>query len=164
MAGTPPKLTGAGASPQLKDDNPNDQQEIGLAMYMNSLALELRDHCYDTGEEQILDEAIEMAEKATLAAPLADPCLPAYYNNLALILWDKHVHTGCSESLGQAIDTVRQAIGLSPQGCLERLRYLDNLSYMLYDRFEMSNDHSILEESVEVLQNLVQDCPDSHAD
>ncbi|KIL94080.1 hypothetical protein FAVG1_02642 [Fusarium avenaceum] len=162
MNGTSFEPTDAGASPEPKDDDPNDVQQIGLAMYMNNLALELRDYCYDTGDEQILDEAIEMAEKATLVTSTTDPNLPAYHNNLALTLWDKHGYIWCSETLDQAIDAARQAIDLSPTSCLERLRYMDNLAYMLYDRFEMSNDQSSLEESVKVQQQIVEDCPESH--
>jgi hypothetical protein len=81
MNGTSFQPTDAGASPEPKEDDPNDGQQIGLAIYMNNLALDLRDYCHDTGEEQILEEAVEMAEKATLVTSTTDPNLPAYYNN-----------------------------------------------------------------------------------
>ncbi|CAJ0546912.1 Ff.00g015390.m01.CDS01 [Fusarium sp. VM40] len=163
MNGTSFEPTDAGASPEPKDDDQNDVQQVGLARYMNSLARELRDYYYDTGEEQILDEAIEMAEKATLVTSTTDPNLPAYYNNLALLLWDRYGHTWCSEALDQAIDTGRQAIDLSPRSCLKRLRYMDNLAYMLCDQFDMSNDQSSLEECVKVQQEVVEGCPESHS-
>jgi hypothetical protein len=42
-------------------------------MYMNSLSLALRDYVYDTGEEQILDEAIEIAERLCLSIQRLTP-------------------------------------------------------------------------------------------
>jgi tetratricopeptide (TPR) repeat protein len=123
---------------------------------MSRLALELRHHYHDTsGEEQTLDEAADMAEKATIITLDQDPNLPRYYNDLGLILWDQHHQSGCYDTLEYAIKAVRQAVDLAPKIDLERLRYLDNLSYMLYDQGN-------LRESFEAAKEVVQNCPDTH--
>ncbi|CEI41812.1 hypothetical protein FVEN_g3780 [Fusarium venenatum] len=133
-----------------------DDQELALAMYMNSLGLELRDHYHDTsGEEQTLEEAADMAERATFATSNQDPNLPRYYNDLGLILWDLYYHNECFDTLEQAITAVKKAIDLTSKTDMNRVLYLDRMSYMLYDR-------GSLKESFEAAKEVVQDCPENH--
>ncbi|KAM0371416.1 hypothetical protein ACHAPY_010136 [Fusarium culmorum] len=133
-----------------------DDQEVALASYMNSLALELRGHYHDiSGEEQTLEDAAEMAQTATIVTSDQDPSLPRYYNDLGLILWDLYHHNGCDDALEQAIAAAQKAVEMSPKTDLNRLRYLDNLSYILYDD---GNGRG----SFEAAKEVVQDCPESH--
>ncbi|WXC53834.1 hypothetical protein QX201_013477 [Fusarium graminearum] len=134
----------------------DDDQEVALASYMNSLALELRGHYHDiSGEQQTLEDAAEMAQTATIVTSDQDPSLPRYYNDLGLILWDLYHHNGCDDALEQAIAAAQKAVEMSPKTDFDRLRYLDNLSYILYDD---GNGRG----SFEAAKEVVQDCPESH--
>ncbi|UZP46510.1 hypothetical protein NXS19_014322 [Fusarium pseudograminearum] len=130
-------------------------QELALALYMNSLALELHGHYHDiSGEEQTLEDAADMAQTATIVTSDQDPNLPRYYNDLGLILWDLYHHNGCDDALEQAIVSARKAVETSPKTDLDRLRYLDTLSYILYAD---GNGRG----SFEAAKEVVQDCPES---
>ncbi|XEU94914.1 hypothetical protein FSHL1_000198 [Fusarium sambucinum] len=142
--------------PEPDMSSADDDQELALAMYMNSLSLELRDHYHDTsGEEQTLEEAADMAERATFVTSDQDPNLPRYYNDLGRILWDLYYHNESFDPLEQAITAVKKAIELTSKPDMNRVRYLDRMSRMLYDR-------GSLKESFEAAKEVVQDCPENH--
>ncbi|KAF5233632.1 hypothetical protein FAUST_8068 [Fusarium austroamericanum] len=145
-----------GEKSESDTNSPDDDQELALASYMNSLALELHGHYHDiSGEEQTLEDAADMARTSTLVTSDQDPNLSRYYNDLGLILWDLYHHNGCDDALEQAIAAARKAVEITPKVDLDRLRYLDTLSYILYDD---GNGR----ESFEAAKEVVQDCPESH--
>lgn len=53
---------------QELDNSPEDQHDLGLAMYMHSIALVLRNHFHDTREKHAIEEPADMAETVILVA------------------------------------------------------------------------------------------------
>ncbi|KAG5747343.1 hypothetical protein H9Q70_009971 [Fusarium xylarioides] len=155
-------VTSDNTTQQELDNSPDDKQDLGLAIYMHSIALVLRNHFHDTREKHTIEEAADMAETAILVASDRDTNLPHYYYSLALILGDQFCHSGLPDTIEHAIGAARRASELAPKGCLNRLCYLDTLSYMLYDQFNISTDHDNLRDSLKAIEEAVKECPEVH--
>jgi tetratricopeptide (TPR) repeat protein len=136
---------------------------LGSKSQLDEVAMNLatsiyEEHCKtDIGE--LLDRAVEFAQKSLHHTPSDSPCAASRWNDLGLMLDRRYSRSGEMADLQEAIAAARQAVNSTPNEHVHRPGRLNNLSNKLEKRYKQTSEITDLEEAVETARQVVTSAP-----
>jgi tetratricopeptide (TPR) repeat protein len=112
-----------------------------------------------TGDQAVLDAAIDLLRLAVTAIPDDDPDRAKMLSNLGIALHARFERAGDPADLDAAIDLLRQAVAASPAGDPVPDGMLYNLGRALHARFERAGDLADLDAAIDAWRREVAASP-----
>ncbi|MFI0480909.1 CHAT domain-containing protein [Actinomadura sp. 9N215] len=134
---------------------------------LNNLGSSLVQRFVRTRDSRVLDEAVDLLERAVEGTPERDPELPARLTNLAEAQGYRYVQFGDLEALDESITLGRRALAaLSARPPYDRLRCgtAARLGHRLRLRYVRTGDPSAPEEAAGLLREVVAALPETVPD
>jgi tetratricopeptide (TPR) repeat protein len=141
------------ACPQGHPDRATHAQWLGHYLYMRHS---------QTGDNTLLDEAIDLQREALALRPPGHPDRSLSCTNLAASLHWCYKQCGDLGLLDEAIELQREALALRPLDHPERARCCGNLALSLYTRYKQCGDLGLLNEAIELCRETLALCPPSY--
>ena len=102
-----------------------------------------------TGDQAVLDAAIDLLGLAVAAIPPDDPDFAAILSNLGIARQERFGRAGNQDDLDAAIDTLRQAVAATPAGDPRRGGILSNLGRALRERYGRAGNQDDLDAAID---------------
>lgn len=124
----------------------------------------LHDRFQEHGDDNDLEEAIELDRAAVASTPLAHPDLPGRLNTLSLGLSSRFERSARSEDLNEAIGIGRQALNSTSPEHPSHPLLLANLASTLRTRYVARGSRKDLDEAVRLARASADSTPNDHPD
>lgn len=134
---------------------------------LNNLGSSLVQRFFDTRDSRVLDEAVDLLERAVAGTPEQDPDLASRLSNLAEALGYRYIQADDPEALDRSITLGRRALAaLSARAShdLERCGVAARLGHRLRLRYVRTGDPSAAEEAAGLLREVVTALPETAPD
>jgi tetratricopeptide (TPR) repeat protein len=127
--------------------------------YLNNMATILLELWYQSGDPQLLDEAISNLEAAVAAIAIGHDNRAVSLSNLGIALRTRFEQGGMVADLDAAIEAGRRAVDVTPADNPERPGRLSNLGIALLARFARTGEVADLDAAIEVARAAVAATP-----
>jgi tetratricopeptide (TPR) repeat protein len=143
------------ACPQGHPDRATHAQWLGHYLYMRHS---------QTGDNTLLDEAIDLEREALALRPPGHPNRALSCAHLAASLHERYTRCGDLDLLDEEIELDREALALRPSGHHYRALSCGNLASSLQARYKQCGDLGLLDEAIELEREALELRPPGHPD
>jgi CHAT domain-containing protein/tetratricopeptide (TPR) repeat protein len=117
-----------------------------------------------TGQQTVLEEAVQVGRDAVAATPDDHTNRTVSLTNLGLVLQTLYERTGQQTVLEEAVQVGRDAVAAAPDDYADRAGVVSNLGLVLRLLYSRTGHQTALEEAVRLEREAVAATPDDHPD